>query len=163
MFEPGTILRLREPQGTDEKPYAYDRVEVVGQSPVQYATAGDSPWAGQDAIGWVLKPAGEAFGPTVDKPLGQINALYEIESWPTDPATGEPLKPENATRGPSPEQVFAKAAADAEVKRREKAGIDVQHDRKSPEQALREAEAKARAAEAPRRRRRQTEETPDDE
>ena len=34
MYEPGTILAMREPQSTDDTPYPYDRVQVVGQSPV---------------------------------------------------------------------------------------------------------------------------------
>lgn len=145
MYQPGTILRLREPQSTDDTPYAYDLVEVVGQSPVQHATRGDSPWAGQDAIGWIIKPAGDGFAPTIDKPLGQLQELYEIDTWPTD-ELGEPLTPQNTPQNlPSPEQVFAQQGREhrAEVRKR---ADSFQHDGKTPEQVLREGAAKSAAA-----------------
>lgn len=158
MFEPGTVLRLREPEGTDDKPAAYDRVQVVGQSPVQHATASETAWAGPDAVGFILRPLGE-FAPTVDKPLGQLNELYEIESYPTDPATGQPLTPESNPRNrPSPEQLLRRAseeaAAEAAREPRPKAP-SLQDNVRSPEQVLREANPpKPRKPRAPK-------ETPD--
>lgn len=143
MFEPGTILRLREPQSTDDAPYPYDLVKVIGQSPIQHSRAdADTPFAGQDAVGYIVQPAGDGFGPTLDKPYGELAALYDIEEYPTDPITGEELKPENTPRGlPSPEQVFAKAAKNSDPSPRQRTPA-VQDDRKSPEQALREANKK---------------------
>lgn len=137
MFEPGTILRLREPQSTKDNPYPYDRVYVVGQSVIQ-RTYGDpnSPWAGPDATGYILRPDGEAFGPVVDKPYGEIMELYEIEEYPMNPITGEPLVPEANQRGlPTPEQVFAQMAK-PDPSPRQRTPV-VQDDYKSPEQALR--------------------------
>lgn len=149
MFEPGTTLRLREPQSTDEKPYPYDLVKVIGQSPIQHSRPdADSPFAGQDAVGYVITPAGDAFGPTLDKPYGELAEKYDIESYPTDPITGEDIKPENNPRNvPSPEQVFAKVARDnakaGAAARRERAPA-LQADAKSPEQVLREAQVAER-------------------
>lgn len=143
MFESGTILALREPQSTKEEPYPYDKVCVVGQSPVQHATAGTSAFAGQDAVGYILRPAGKEFGPVIDRPFGEINELYRIESYPTDPTTGQELKPENFPPGmPSPEQVFSEAAKkeqDAAKKNQRPKAKVTQDNRRSPEQALRQA------------------------
>jgi hypothetical protein len=158
MFEPGTTLRLREPQSTEEAPYPYDRVTVIGQSPIQHSRpTADSPFAGQDAVGYIISPAGEGFGPTLDKPYGELAELYEIESYPTDPATGEPIVPKNVSKGPSPEQAFAQIARDQEVQRRERAPA-LQNNDKSPEQVLREAEAAAKAKDAAREKRRKAKE-----
>lgn len=144
MFEPGTILRLREPQGTEDAPYPYDLVKVVGQSPIQHSTrrkeGEESPFAGQDAVGFIVQPAGDSFGPTLDKPYGELAEKYEIEEYPTDPITGEELKPENNPRNlPSPEQVFSKASRETKVEQRERTPM-LQEDRKSPEQVIRESE-----------------------
>lgn len=137
MFEPGTILRLREPVGTEEEPSPYDRVKVVGQSPVHHATESKSAWAGADAIGFIITPM--TFGPTLDKPLGQLNELYEVESYPTDPMTGEPLRPENNPRNrPSPEQLLARAAAEQKPAPKRPPAPSLQADDKSPEQVLRQ-------------------------
>jgi hypothetical protein len=147
MFAPGTILRLRDPQSTDEKPYPYDLVEVVGQSPVQHATSGDSPWAGPDAFGYIIRPVAN-FAPTLDKPYGELNDLYEVEEYPTDEVTGQPITPENNPQNlPSPEQLLRKAAQEqqAEAKKRTP-NPSLQHNGKTPEQVLREAEQKERQA-----------------
>lgn len=139
MFEPGTILALREPQSTEDKPYAYDRVYVVGQSPVQHTSNDpDSPWAQADAIGFLLRPAGDSFGPVIDRPYGEINEAYEVEEYPTNPTTGEPITPENNPRNlPSPEQIFAQESRKAKPDSRPKAP-GFQDDAKTPEQVLRE-------------------------
>lgn len=162
MFEPGTILRLREPQSTDEKPYPYDLVKVIGQSPIQHSRPdADSPFAGQDAVGYVITPAGDAFGPTLDKPYGELADKYDIEAYPTDPITGEDIKPENNPRNrPSPEQVFAKLAREnaAEAGERRLRAPALQADAKSPEQVLREAEqAEKKAAAAAKKKEKEPE------
>lgn len=140
MFEPGTILALRDPQSTDDKPYAYDRVFVVGQSPVQHTSADpNTPWAAQDAIGFILRPAGKSFGPVIDRPYGEINELYEVEEYPTNPVTGEPLKPENNPQNrPSPEQILAAAARDQKPAPQRPKAPTFQDNAKTPEQVLRE-------------------------
>lgn len=151
MYEPGTILRLREPQGTDEKPYPYDLVKVVGQSPIQHSRPdANTPFAGMDAVGYIITPHAD-FGPTLDKPYGELAEKYEIESYPTDPITGDPITPEDNPRNrPSPEQALARAARDnakKEVERRPKSQ-PLQEDAKSPEQVLREAQQAERKAAA---------------
>jgi hypothetical protein len=154
MFQPGTILRLREPQSTDETPYPYDLVKVVGQSPIQHSRPdADSPFAGQDAVGYIITPAGDGFGPTLDKPYGELAELYDIEEYPTDPQTGEQLKPENYATGLSPEQILARAAREdaKNAAEKRKAAPSLQEDAKSPEQLFREKDneaAKARRAAA---------------
>jgi hypothetical protein len=141
MFEPNTVLRLREPEGTEEEPHPYDRVVVVGQSPVQHATESGSPWAGADATGFIIRPL-DGFDATLDKPLGLLDELYEVESYPTDPITGEPLRPENNPRNaPSPEQALAKAARDqaADAPKPRDPSPSLQDNARSPEQVLKRA------------------------
>lgn len=146
MYEPGTILQLRELQSTDDKVYPYDRVKVVGQSPVQHVSSSGSAWAGADATGYIITPL-EEFAPTLDKPYGQLEELYEIEAWPTDPVTGEPLTPEaNPRNVPTPEQILRKAAAEQPAPEPRKPAPSVQHNAKSPEQVLREASGPTPAA-----------------
>jgi hypothetical protein len=139
MYEPGTTLVLRDPQSTDDETYPYDRVLVVGQSPVQHVSNSGSVWAGADAQGFILRPI-ESFDQTVDKPLGLINELYEVESYPLDSVTGEPIRPENNPRNlPTPEQTLAKTAKENPTVEPRKPLPSVQNDMKSPEQVLREA------------------------
>lgn len=142
MFAPGTTLRLREPQGTEDAPHPYDRVLVVGQSPVQHATSSGSMWAGNDAVGYIIRPLSD-FAPTLDKPSGELNDLYEVESYPTDPATGEPIRPENnPLNRPSPEQALAQAAREAEPAPPPRERVpSLQDDRRTPEQVLRQQPA----------------------
>ena len=145
MYEPGTVLSLREPQSTDDKIYPYDRVKVVGQSPIQHTTSSGSLWAGADATGYIITPL-EEFAPTLDKPFGELQSLYEIESYPLDPITQEPLTPENNPRHlPSPEQVLAREAANGPTPSPRQKTPHVQHDSKSPEQVLREASTAKKA------------------
>lgn len=142
MYEPGTILALREPQSNEDTTYPYDRVKVVGQSPVQHVTASGSVWAGADATGFIITPLTD-FAPTLDKPLGQLQELYEIEEYPEDPITGEPITPEsNPRNAPSPEQILAREAG-APRPQRERTP-HAQHDRMSPEQVLRGPGGKGR-------------------
>lgn len=141
MYEPGTILSLKDPQSTEEETYPYDRVLVVGQSPVHHATASGSAFAGADAQGYIIRPL-EGFAGTVDKPVGLLNEIYDIEAYPTDPTTGEPLRPENNPRNlPTPEQVLAAEAKKnptPPAKPREPLP-SLQDDVRSPEQVLRAA------------------------
>lgn len=146
MFEPGTILALREPQSTDDNVYPYDRVEVIGQSPVHHATASGSVWAGADATGFIVRPLTE-FAPTVDKPYGELAAAYEIEEYPNDPITGNPITPEsNPRNAPTPEQILAAAARDEAPAPRRPRAPSVQDNALSPEQALRAAGGRGRKA-----------------
>lgn len=147
MYEPGTILALREPQSTDESTYPYDRVKVIGQSPVQHATASGSMWAGADATGYIIQPLSD-FAPTVDKPFGELAEAYEVEEYPTDPFTGDPITPEsNPRNAPSPEQQFAAAAREQAAAnprpQRERTPV-AQDNSLTPEQVLRQGTASRR-------------------
>jgi hypothetical protein len=140
MYEPGTILTLKEPQSTDDKTYAYDRVQVVGQSPVQHVSSSGSSWAGPDATGYIIRPLDE-HAPTLDKPYGELERVYEIESYPIDPITQQPITPENNPRNvPSPMQVLRAAEEGRELPQQRKPLPSVQSDVKSPVQVLREGE-----------------------
>ena len=142
MYESGTILALKEPQSTDDFTYPYDRVQVVGQSPVQHATASGSMWAGQDAVGFVIRPLDD-HGPTLDKPYGELESQYDIEAYPTDPITKEPITPENNPRNlPSPMQVLARAEAQNPPAPKRTPSPSLQDNRKSPKQVLREADTR---------------------
>lgn len=140
MYEPGTILQLREPQSTDDVIYPYDRVIVVGQSPIQHSTSSETPWAGLDAIGCVIRPL-QDHAPTLDKPYGELEQLYDIESWPLDPITQEPLKPENNPRNvPSPLQLLRQAEEESGTAQKPRKPLpSLQQDGRSPVQVLREA------------------------
>lgn len=107
MYVPGTILALNEPQSTEEKPFAYDRVEVVGPSPVNHGVqSGD--YTGADAVGVVIKPAGDEFGPNLDEPFGKLRAIYNVEFEPE--LVANILNPTQTPEGMSPEQVFSQVA-----------------------------------------------------
>jgi hypothetical protein len=138
MYEPGTILALKEPQSTDDKPYAYDRVEVVGQSPIQHNSSSGSPWAGPDATGYVIRPL-EEHAPTLDKPYGELDQLYDVEAYPTDPITQQPITPENNPRNlPSPMQVLRAEEDGRELPTFRPPLPSVQSDVKSPIRLIQE-------------------------
>jgi len=114
MYEPETILALKEPRDPNpetNEDFAYNRVRVVGESPVSHAHKGD--WEGADARGVILVPLTN-FGGTLDEPFGKVRALYDVESIPVHEAPAEvPIKVINRTSaaaGPTPEEVFAQKA-----------------------------------------------------
>lgn len=114
MYEPGTILTLKEPREPEtndkdqEIEFPYNRVEVVGQSPIQHAIAGAS-WVGAEAQGVIVKPL-SGFGSTLDEPYGKLKELYDVESIPQHEAPlAQPVKVINSSSGsagPTPEEVF---------------------------------------------------------
>lgn len=141
MYEAGTILALKEPRGTDETPFPYDRVEVIGQSPISHAAT--SEWSGAAAQGVIIKPCDE-FGSTLDEPEGKLKSIYKVESTPDREVTAEPIRvvrPETA--GPTPEEQFESVAGPKVESRRAK------RRRESP---LNEGEDVKRAAEAEARK-----------
>ncbi len=108
MYEPETILTLKEPRGTEDEPFPYDRVKVIGQSPINHGTASEE-WAGANGQGVIIEPL-TSFGSTLDEPFGKIQELYTIESVPPPVEVVPPkvLTPESL--GASPEEVFAAEA-----------------------------------------------------
>lgn len=113
MYKPGTVLTLREPQSTKDQPFPYDRVRVIGPSPVAHAAAGS--WDGVGAQGVVIAPVDE-FAANIDEPYGKLQELYNVESEPEQAPIiqGRVIEVQD---GPSPEEQFA-AAAKAKPKAR---------------------------------------------
>lgn len=113
MYAAGTILALREQREPDEEtkePFPYNRVEVVGRSPVAHAR-GD--WEGEDAQGVIIKPLTN-FGGVLDEPFGKVREIYEVESEPEiEYEVVQKIRVVDATSrqaGPTPEDVFAEQA-----------------------------------------------------
>ena len=114
MYESDTILALKEPRDPDpetNEEFAYNRVRVVGESPVSHAHKGD--WEGADARGVIIVPLTN-FGGTLDEPFGKLRTIYDVESIPEHEAPAAvPIKVIDATSasaGKTPEEVFASEA-----------------------------------------------------
>jgi hypothetical protein len=115
MYERGTILTLREPrpdvevgEGEDKHshPFPYNRVRVLGQSPINHSSL-DSEWVGQQGQGVIIE-ALSSFASNLDEPFGKLQELYEVESIPEPEVVENVIKrvtPESL--GPSPEDKFA--------------------------------------------------------
>lgn len=122
MYKPETILTLKNQKDPDPETgeeFPYNRVKVVGPSPV-----GGGPgtkWEGADAHGVIITPL-SAFGSVLDEPFGKLRSLYEVtELPPPDEIVREVripvLQPEDL--GPTPEQFFAEhAPGDPDAPRR---------------------------------------------
>lgn len=124
MYAPDTILTKKDPLPepnpagkTDEERAghplaAYNRIRVVGPSPVQYSGQ-LAEWQGGASAGVLIQPT-PAFGPTVDRPLGELQRDYEIESEPetTFEMTQKIriIDAHSRQAGLSPEEVFASGA-----------------------------------------------------
>lgn len=116
-YKPDTILTLKEPRSTPEKPFAYDRVRVVGISPMNHGVR-SGEWGNDGGEGIIIQPVGEHFGANLDEPFGKLQHLYDVEFIP-EPAKimrGVPI--ETYEPGPSPEQVFAEEASKKPATRR---------------------------------------------
>lgn len=127
MYEADTILTLkeqREPDPETNEAFPYNRVRVVGESPVGHQNKGD--WTGPDAAGVIIVPLTN-FGGTLDEPFGKLKELYDVESIPEHVAPAQPqvrvVNP--AQQGPTPEEVFATEAPGA-------ASVDGERVRTSP-------------------------------
>lgn len=118
MYKPDTILTLKNPRTEydDEgelvgEVFPYDRVRVIGQSPVNHATIA-TEWTGSNGQGVIVEPL-TGFGANLDEPFGRLQELYSVESLP-EPAVfrGDQVEVRTpADLGPSPEQVFSDEAA----------------------------------------------------
>ena len=143
MYEPETILKLKvprtvgtppvgtpsvgkkgekgyvpasedyQPASEDFKPFPYDRVRVIGQSPINHGSVG-AGWEGTEAQGVIVTPL-EGFGSTLDEPYGKLRELYEVESLPSNEVVLEvPVRVVNSTSGSAgatPEEVFKEKAS----------------------------------------------------
>lgn len=117
MFTRGTVLVLKEPKSTDEVPFPYDRVRVVGVSVVSRPGA-MGEWEGADAQGVVIEPVTE-FAGNLDEPYGRLKRLYKIESEP-EPVDQqirvEVIPAHTRQAGPTPEEIFAEQNEAAGIK-----------------------------------------------
>jgi hypothetical protein len=109
------LIEQKDPQEGPDGPleFPYNRVRVIGQSPVNHAGIQDE-WVGANGQGVVIEPL-TAFGSNLDEPYGKLQRLYEVESLPPtlDVTIAPKVKivgPGGVDPGPSPEDVFAGAA-----------------------------------------------------
>lgn len=126
MFARDTILARREPfAAPDPKAdppvegdprHIYNRVRVIGPSPVAHLGGQPAEWqSGPGSQGVVVEPL-DGFGGNVDRPLGELQRDYFIDKEPTPMLVEQKIRVINAaTReaGPTPEEVFAEAAQQA--------------------------------------------------
>lgn len=92
------------------KPFPYNKVEVVGPSPI---VADRGEWTGPDAAGVIIRPLTD-FGGNLDEPVGKLKQLYNVVSVPEDIVPVEQtIKVINSATnqaGETPEEVFAREA-----------------------------------------------------
>lgn len=114
MYARDTILTLKEQRDPDpetQEVFAYNKVRVVGESPVQHTSRGD--YTGEDSKGVIIVPIAN-FGGTLDEPFGKLRQLYDVTEVPE--TTIQPPSPirvidsSTAQAGPTPEEVFKEQA-----------------------------------------------------
>jgi hypothetical protein len=114
MYADNTILTLKVPHDPDpetDEEFAYNRVKVIGRSPISHAHKGK--WTGAEAEGVILSPLSN-FGGTLDEPFGKCVQLYDVESIPERTINvAQPIRvidAQSGEAGPTPEEVFAREA-----------------------------------------------------
>lgn len=112
MYEQDTILELkqqRDPDPETGEEFPYNRVRVVGPSPINHGVA-SAEWTGAAGAGVIITPLSN-FGSTLDEPYGKLTALYEVAEVPVRETDATPkIRVVNSTSqsaGPTPEEVFA--------------------------------------------------------
>lgn len=111
MYANDTILELKEPKSTDKETFPYDRVRVVGVSPVN-AGVRPSHYTGTDAQGVIITPL-TSFGANLDEPFGKLAALYKIVEEPKVEIDAPKIRivdSRSRDAGPTPEERFATEA-----------------------------------------------------
>lgn len=102
----------REPDPETNEPFPYNRVKVIGPSPINHGIA-SGEWTGTEGDGVIITPLSN-FGGTLDEPFGKLRALYEVESVPEHEGDVTPkvrvINATTAAAGPTPEEVFAEKA-----------------------------------------------------
>lgn len=93
--------------------FPYNRVRVIGPSPISRHVKGD--WTGADAAG-VLLTGLTNFGATLDEPFGWLRTLYDVEEIPSEPQSAITHKDQAAILAAAhnvpetPEEIFAAKA-----------------------------------------------------
>lgn len=111
MYEPGTTLVRKDPKDEDHPAYPYNRVRVIGASPVSHSGSTEQ-WEGAGAAGVLIEPL-TSFGGNLDEPFGKLQAIYDVESIPDNTVEAPTIRQYDATTsaaGPTPEEVFAAEA-----------------------------------------------------
>lgn len=115
MYEPDSILELKEQRDPDEETgeaFPYNRVRVVGPSPVNHGVR-SAEWTGADGQGVIITPLSN-FGSVLDEPYGKLRDLYTVVEIPVrEGPVQAPVRVINSTTaaaGPTPEEVFAQEA-----------------------------------------------------
>ena len=114
MYAVNTELTLKEqrpPDDETDEPFPYNKVRVIGQSPISHSHKGE--WEGADAEGVILAPLTN-FGANLDEPFGKCRLLYDVSFVPerTVPVN-QPVRvidSSTAEAGATPEEVFATEA-----------------------------------------------------
>lgn len=112
MYEPDTILKLKEQRDPDEhgNAFPYNLVKVIGASPVVHSGQAQE-WVGAQGQGVMIQPCGDGFGATLDEPFGKLQQIYDVESVPVHEIEVQKIIVKTpAQMGPSPEEVFAALA-----------------------------------------------------
>lgn len=114
MYAPDTILARKEFQDPASPAAAYNRVKVVGPSPVMHVNTASygqgGNWSGMDGQGVLVEPL-EGFNAIEDRPFGWLREHYNVESEPViEVPVAQPIRLVPVDTRPSPEQVFADAA-----------------------------------------------------
>ncbi len=114
MYAKDTILSLKLQRLPDEETgeeFAYNRVQVIGESPIQHTSRGD--YVGGDSAG-VIIVALSNFGGTLDEPFGKLRQLYDVEYIPEPViSVAQPVRvidSSTAAAGPTPEEIFSEEA-----------------------------------------------------
>lgn len=103
---------MKEPKSTEDKPFAYDRVRVIGPSPINHGMT-SSEWEGASGAGVLISPLSD-FAANLDEPYGKLTALYNVVEVPDHTVDVAPkirvINSTSQSAGPTPEEVFAKEA-----------------------------------------------------
>ena len=120
MYAPDTILTRKEPypepdpKGKTDEARAghelapFNTVRVIGPSPVTMSGA-LAEWQGGASKGVLIQPH-KAFGPTVDRPLGELQRDYDVTFQPErtiEQGKIRVIDAHSGEAGPSPEDVFS--------------------------------------------------------
>lgn len=130
MYESNTILELKEPR-PDVKipkkedpdtgrvrpahtlPFPYNKVRVIGRSPVDHSGGAQGTWSGAAATGVIIEPL-SGFASTLDEPFGKLQKLYKVIEVPSNEVEVVPIRVIRSdlttSAGPTPEDVFAEKA-----------------------------------------------------
>lgn len=114
MYESDTILALKVQREADDETgeeFPYNRVKVIGRSPVNHGDKGK--WTGTDAEGVIIVPLTN-FGATLDEPFGKLRTIYDVAETPVRETevkqTVRVIDSSTDSAGPTPEEVFAQKA-----------------------------------------------------